>query len=409
MFATRVLDYGYPKIHGERNVVYSLWQRDGVGIHEATDAYTGSPWLQYYVGAIGVWIGNGGDLYARTAWVRAPFALAAALGLTLLGGLVRSRLAPAQRATGLAVYALGIAFSVALLLHLREARYYGLALALIAGALWLWERHLQAPSVRVEAGLAACLVALFHAFHPAFAALGGALAVRAGAGGPAPGRIGRRARATLRAQRAAAALCRRPRAAGAPLLRLRPADPGLARALRRPQWGAQPGLRAPLPRPLRVRRAGPRAAHRGRALRPTRPRDGTAAPGRDARHARRGVPRRRRPDPVPLRALLHRAGSDPARDGGARRLHAVGGAAARTHAPRRPPTLPRCVRSRPAGHRRCAMARVPRPRRRLRRDLPRPARLRDPSPPGSARGPEHAGRRHELRKGPPSCSISTVA
>ena len=51
MFGTRVLEYGYPKIHGERNVVYSLWHANGVGIHEGTDAYTGSPWVQYYVGA----------------------------------------------------------------------------------------------------------------------------------------------------------------------------------------------------------------------------------------------------------------------------------------------------------------------------------------------------------------------
>ena len=185
MFASRILDYGYPKIHGERNVLYSLWHANGVGIHEPTDAYTGSPWGQYYVGALGVALGPRDDLYARTAWVRAPFALAGAAGLLWLALTAWPLFGPerAARWTGAALYAGALAYSVNLLLHLREARYYGLAMLAIAGTLWLWQRREREGGLSLwgESALAGGLVALFHTFHPAFGALGIALALRAGA------------------------------------------------------------------------------------------------------------------------------------------------------------------------------------------------------------------------------------
>ena len=59
-FAQRVQAFGYPKVHDGKNTLYSLWapwRREGIGIHEGSDAYTGSPWLQYYVGAVGVALG----------------------------------------------------------------------------------------------------------------------------------------------------------------------------------------------------------------------------------------------------------------------------------------------------------------------------------------------------------------
>jgi hypothetical protein len=214
MFASRVLDYGYPKIHGERNVLYSLWHANGVGIHEPTDAYTGSPWGQYYVGALGVGLGPRADLYARTAWVRAPFALAGAAGLLWLALTAWPLFGPERTArwTGAALYASALAYSVNLLLHLREARYYGLAMLAIAGTLWLWQRREREVGLSLwgECALAGVLVALFHTFHPAFGALGTALALRVGAESwRRGGDLDDRARHFLRASRpllAAAAL-----------------------------------------------------------------------------------------------------------------------------------------------------------------------------------------------------------
>ena len=101
-FAERVLRFGYPKVHDGHNTLYSLWpgfRREGVGIDEASDAYTGSPWLQYYVGALGVAAGAGErDLYARSAWVRLPFALAGCAGLAWLFAALRPSLGRGPRA-----------------------------------------------------------------------------------------------------------------------------------------------------------------------------------------------------------------------------------------------------------------------------------------------------------------------
>lgn len=180
-FAQRVLHFGFPKVHDGHNTLYSLWpgfRRKGVGIDEATDAYTGSPWLQYYVGAAGVALGAGSDdLYARTAWVRLPFALLGCAGLALLFAAVRPSLG-GGRARGLAfaaVYALLLAGSVLLLLHLREARHYALTtFGTGVFAFALLRRHAQEGLgyVAYAALLAVALLWLFHSFHPAALALG---------------------------------------------------------------------------------------------------------------------------------------------------------------------------------------------------------------------------------------------
>ena len=79
MFGQRVLEYGYPKVHGERNVVYGLRQDQAIGVHPSLDAYLGSPWAQYYYAAIGVALAAGSDdLYEKTARLRLPFAVAGA-------------------------------------------------------------------------------------------------------------------------------------------------------------------------------------------------------------------------------------------------------------------------------------------------------------------------------------------
>jgi hypothetical protein len=180
-FAERVLRFGFPKVHDGHNTLYSLWsgfRRAGVGIDEASDAYTGSPWLQYYVGAAGVALGGGSaDLYARSAWVRLPFALLGCAGLAWLYFAVRPSIA-GGRARGLAfaaVFALLLSGSVLLLLHLREARHY--ALTVFGAGVFcfaLLRRHAQEGLGYAAYAALGCgaLLWLFHSFHPAALALG---------------------------------------------------------------------------------------------------------------------------------------------------------------------------------------------------------------------------------------------
>jgi len=184
VFADRVLDYGYPKIHGPKNTLYSLWQGDGVGVYEAWDAYTGSPWAQYYVGALGAaWARHSDDLYAKTLRVRLPFAVLGAGGLLLILLAVLPA-AGASREARLG-FALGFALlscvSISLLLHLREARHPALTVFLVGAALWidLRRRVFDRIGPRTHALLLALvLVLLFNTFFPACAILALAIGLR---------------------------------------------------------------------------------------------------------------------------------------------------------------------------------------------------------------------------------------
>ncbi len=199
MHGRAVLEYGYPKVHTGRNIVYGAPVPYALGRNEALDAYLGSPWGQYFFAAPAVaWSDRAADLTARTWRVRLPFALAGWLGVLLLGG-VGASLWPAA-AGGRAWFWLGygacLALSVSLQLHLREVRYYPLVvLALGAAAQLELRRHVRGdlPPLRHALLLAPVLFGLFNLFYPAFTAVvataGGALALRAW-----------RARAPLRAR-----------------------------------------------------------------------------------------------------------------------------------------------------------------------------------------------------------------
>lgn len=181
-----VLEYGYPKVHAGRNIVYGAHLPLELGRNAELDAYLGSPWGQYLFAAPAVaWSDGAGDLAARTFRVRVPFAVAGWLGVLLLGA-VGASLWPAA-AGGRAAFWLGfgvcLALSVSLQLHLREVRYYPLVvLALGAAAQLEARRHVRGdlPPLRHTLLLAPMLFGLFNLFYPAFTAViiaaGGALA-----------------------------------------------------------------------------------------------------------------------------------------------------------------------------------------------------------------------------------------
>ena len=203
MFASRVLEYGYPKVHGEKNVVYGLPPRisaDGrleLLASKDLDAYTGAPWAYYYFGAIGVALAAGADdLYTRTAWLRLPFAIVGVLGLGLLlwGMLEAVGGSPSRRLGFAAAYWALAAYSVSLILHLREARYYGLIIFLSCALIVVFLRHhvlgrLSYPRYCVlTTGL---LFLIFNTFYPVYAVFLAAIGLSlAGSAlrGAAPGR-----------------------------------------------------------------------------------------------------------------------------------------------------------------------------------------------------------------------------
>ena len=205
MFATRILEVGYPKVHGPRNVLYEFGAPLAVGVKESQDAYIGKPWGDYYFAVPGVWWARGSDdPHVRTFRVRLPFALAGALGVGAWLWGVLPALPPRRRALFAASYFALSAVSISLLLHLREARYYPL-LVLALGALvavHLRAVVLHASAARRDAVATALLLPiLFQVFPVAwFPALGwcAADAAReAWRAGHAPGRTERRVRALV--------------------------------------------------------------------------------------------------------------------------------------------------------------------------------------------------------------------
>lgn len=185
MFGERVLEYGYPKVHGPKNVVYGLKHRLKLGVDERFDAYTGAPWGYYYFASIGVALARGADdLYAKTALLRLPFAAIGSLGLIvlLLGVLDATERDPPHRLVFSILFWASMTYSVSLQLHLREARYYGLIVFLTCALISIFIRHhvFAKLSYRWYVGLGALLLFLiFNTFYPAFVPAGAAIALHA--------------------------------------------------------------------------------------------------------------------------------------------------------------------------------------------------------------------------------------
>jgi hypothetical protein len=205
MFATHILEAGYPKVHGPRNVLYEFGPSRSVGVAASRDAYLGKTWGDFYFAVPGVWWARGADdPYARTFRVRLPFALAglAGVGVWLWGAL--PALPRERRRSFAAAYAALCFFSISLVLHLREARYYPL-LVLVLGA--LAALHLRGVVLgalawrRYAVATALCGALLFHVFFaalfPALAFCAADAAHAAWRGEPGRARARRLARALL--------------------------------------------------------------------------------------------------------------------------------------------------------------------------------------------------------------------
>jgi len=174
MFATRVIEVGYPKVHGDRNVLYEFGSNIAVGVKESIDAYIGTTWGHFYFAVPGVlWARGATDVYEKTLRVRLPFLFAGALGMAVwlvaLLPIFHGRPRHARAFAG--AFFLCSAVSVSLLLHLREARYYPL-LILVVGAIACV--HLRVRVFGAKRGvawgvsLALLLTATFHVFFAAW-------------------------------------------------------------------------------------------------------------------------------------------------------------------------------------------------------------------------------------------------
>jgi len=189
MHGRSVLEYGVPRVHNGRNIIYGAPLPLAIGRDDALDAYLGSPWGQYFFAAPAVWWADRTSDFAERTWrVRVPFVLAGWLGVLLIGSAA-ARLWPAA-AGGRAGFWLGfgicLLLSVSLQLHLREVRYYPLVVFALGVAAQLETRRRArgdlAPLLHTML-LAPMLFGMVSLFYPAFTAVvataGGALALDA--------------------------------------------------------------------------------------------------------------------------------------------------------------------------------------------------------------------------------------
>jgi hypothetical protein len=175
MQGKRVLEYGYPKVHDGKNVLYDLYHPDRtLGIDEKTDAFIGGAnWGMYYFATIGITLAEfSNDLYARTGIIRSTFAVAGLAGLLILA-LITSRFFDGRSSK--LIFLIGFFFfeilSVPLALHLREARYYPLTLFFVSivAALYAQFRILEGMRYWLYAcALFGALCGLYLTFSPGY-------------------------------------------------------------------------------------------------------------------------------------------------------------------------------------------------------------------------------------------------
>lgn len=177
MFAGRILEYGYPKVHGPKNILYEFGQNNEIGIKESIDAYIGTTWGHFYAAVPALlWSRGAEDPYARTARLRIPFATLGLLGMLCFAFAATPALGSRGRAELFAALFFALAcFSVSLILHLRELRYYPLQILLGGAIFTVYLRHqlYRILGFRVYvAALTLLLVLLFNVFFTAYFAFG---------------------------------------------------------------------------------------------------------------------------------------------------------------------------------------------------------------------------------------------
>ncbi len=175
MHGKRVLEYGYPKVHDGKNVVYDLRHSNPkLGIDPKTDAYVGGAnWGMYYFAAVAVRLAQmSDDLFTKTAVLRIPFALAGLIGLTILAFLGAQFFENRLSQQGfLTLFTFLELTSVPLVLHLREARYYSLTVFLTALVIFIYARYRilkKARYLTCAVLLTLSLFFLFATFSPVY-------------------------------------------------------------------------------------------------------------------------------------------------------------------------------------------------------------------------------------------------
>lgn len=147
-----VIAYGFPKVHDNKNTLYLFELADKtLAVKEPYDAYISPSWGSFYFAALGVKLAElTNNIYTKTALMRIPFALIGLWGIFIIaqiGAALFKEKKPALWAL-LSGFVLLNLLSISLTLHLREVRYYSIAIFIAAAAIgnYLKFHHFLAPT-----------------------------------------------------------------------------------------------------------------------------------------------------------------------------------------------------------------------------------------------------------------------
>ena len=174
VFAERILKYGYPKVHDGKNTLYLLELPRDAGLNHKIDAYVGSGWGQYYFCVIGNLLAkNTSGIYVKTALLRMPFAFIGLLGLIVIALSVSHFINKnlTHKLLFLIFFVFFELFSVSLILHLREVRYYSILIFLSACIFYSYFNYRiarNASFISYSALIILLLILIFNTFSPAF-------------------------------------------------------------------------------------------------------------------------------------------------------------------------------------------------------------------------------------------------
>jgi len=171
MNATRILEYGYPKVHDNHNnnSVFELpygcpWK---TFYNEKFDVATYATWGNEYLSVPGVFLAKfTDDIYQKTALIRFPFACMGFLSLLVI--LVAFKdIFPSRKlflVFSICVFVIEL-FSVSQILHMREARYYSATLLLAACFFWVFTRYFICQTLKTKTYFFLMAILFFITYH----------------------------------------------------------------------------------------------------------------------------------------------------------------------------------------------------------------------------------------------------
>ena len=174
VFGQQVLRYGYPKIHGDKNVIYHfIGALPDLAVKEFNDAYIAGNWGQYYFATPFILIADiFNNIYLKTLILRVPFTLSAIAGCLLFG----VTFLPIFKNKGskylfLTLFLIFEIQSVFLLLEIRQVRYYPISILLSSLFFYYFIRENFIHKMKEEYYvliLTLLLFLIFLMFYPAY-------------------------------------------------------------------------------------------------------------------------------------------------------------------------------------------------------------------------------------------------